>query len=478
MEAKEFKKRVIGKDYITKYISRDFKESNTKRKDKLLKELAKIYPNKKILKAILTILGSALTGLAVRDSYLMFLIGKSSAGKSTILDLTKYATEIYVKQIKPDTFVEGKNTDKIVNTYEKALYIRLTWLNEPKDRKFDSAFIKSWADGECNAEKLYQEGSHDFRHFSLTIFTANNMPNIQVSEGVQRRMRAYEHKSKFTENENEVDEINNIYLADKDFKSIFEHSDKDKNAFVEILVEYAYKWLQTKKLELPEEFSECTNTILDMNDHIQDFIDGKLTITKNDENRIGKQQMLKLFTTACPNRHLTELQLISELKNRGVIYDRKKRFNNVQGCFIGVEQKGIHDDDEDNINLEEYKYMKNKVKESDQKLLFMYELLKKHNIKIDDKSINDYVKDKEVEEVKQMEEIKEVEKPKESPASAKLHTQVCGLPFNNLKKSDIDEDSEDEKPKKIKVIKEVTKKVKKDESVDFVKCSDNINPFI
>jgi hypothetical protein len=122
----------------------------------------------------------------------------------------KYTTECYVKQIKPDTFVEGKNTDKIVNTYEKSPFIRVTWLNEPKDKKFDAAFIKSWADGECNAERLYQEGSHDFRHYSLTIFSANNMPNIQVSEGVQRRIKALEHTSKFTNIKKDVNEEENI----------------------------------------------------------------------------------------------------------------------------------------------------------------------------------------------------------------------------------------------------------------------------
>jgi hypothetical protein len=117
------------------------------------------------MEAILTILGAALTGIAIRGSYILFFIGDGSAGKSTVMDLTKYTVECYLKQIKPDMFVEGKNTDKIVNTYDRSPFIRITWLNEPKDKRFDAAFFKAWGDGECNAEKLYAEGSHDFKHY-------------------------------------------------------------------------------------------------------------------------------------------------------------------------------------------------------------------------------------------------------------------------------------------------------------------------
>jgi hypothetical protein len=232
LETKKFEKRIFGKHYITRCISYEYHESKLEKRDELYKEISKIYPNKNVMKTILLTLGSAITGLAVRDSYLLFLIGISSAGKSTILELAKYTTEIYVKQIKPDTFIEGKNTDKIVNTYERSPYIRITWLNEPKDRKFDSTFIKSWSDGECNAEKLYKEGSHDFRHFSITILSANNMPNIQVNEGVQRRIRAYEHTSKFVDDIKSVDEAKHRYLVNKDFKTIFSESTEMKLAFL------------------------------------------------------------------------------------------------------------------------------------------------------------------------------------------------------------------------------------------------------
>ena len=349
LETKQFHKRNLGKDFITACISYDYKESLEKTRDELLLKLAKIYPKKSVLTAVLTIIGSALTGLAIRDSYLLFLLGRASAGKSTILDLTKYTVECYVKQVKPDMFMDGKNTDKIVNTYDKCIFIRITWINEPKDKKFDSTFIKSWCDGECNAEKLYAEGSHDFKHFSITVFTANNMPNINVDGGVTRRIRSYEHQSKFIDNKKEVNEKENVFLSDKDFKTNFDNSIEMKLAFFDIIAEYAFEWLKTKKIHLPEEFTEAKANIIDSNDHIQDFIDGYLTTTNNQDDRIGKNEMLKLFSEINQGKHLTILQMITLLKEKGLKYDRQLRVDGIQGCFYNIKLKrDVDNEDYDN----------------------------------------------------------------------------------------------------------------------------------
>lgn len=354
LENKTFNKRKLGEHFITKCISYDYTASTVQYRNIIFKELSKIYPNETVLNTILTIISSALTGLSNRDTYLLFLIGDASAGKSSVLDITKFTVECYVKQIKPDTFVDGKNTDKIVNTYHKCPFIRITWLNEPKDKKFDSTFIKSWADGECNAEKLYKEGSHDFRHYSLTFFTSNTMPNIQVDGGVARRIRAYEHKSKFVENESDVNEDKNIYLKDSDFKDNFQKSLDLKLAFFDILAEYANKWLKNKKIELPKEFTETANDIIDSNDHIKDFVDDYFTITKNEDDRIHKLDMLNFFNKIYPNKFLKDMQLIRLMKEKGVKYDRQKRCGGKQGSFYCIKFKEDEEDEKNDNN--DYNY--------------------------------------------------------------------------------------------------------------------------
>ena len=217
-----------------------------------------------------------------------------------------------------------------------------------KDKKFDGTFLKSWADGECNAEKLYKEGSHDFRHYSLTFFTSNNMPNVQIDGGVARRIRAYEHKSNFVENIKDVNEDKNIYLKDSDFKVNFQQSLDLKLAFFDILAEYANKWLKNKKIELPAEFTETANDIIDSNDHIKDFVDDYFTITKNEDDRIHKLDMLNFFNKIYPNKFLKDLQLIRLMKEKGVKYDRQKRCGGKQGSFYCIKFK--EEDDENNDN--------------------------------------------------------------------------------------------------------------------------------
>jgi hypothetical protein len=133
-------------------------------------------------------------------------------------------------------------------------------------------------------------------------------------------------------------------LKDLNFKPKFEQSAEVKNAFFKILSTRAHKWLKTKKIELPESFKELTQNILNSNDHIQDFVDGVLVKSDNNENdRIGKQDMLKYYSAMYPNKHLQSLQLQMLLKERGIKYNRQ--FSSV--CFYGVKLKTDDDNDTD-----------------------------------------------------------------------------------------------------------------------------------
>ncbi len=339
-ELNRFFPRRLGEHYITICINHEYKKSNPYDKINIYKELKKIYHRKDVLDSMLSIIGSALTGQAIRGSYILFLIGNASAGKSTLLDMAKCAFGCYVKQIKPDTFSEGKSQDKIVNTYFKGSYIRLSWINEPKDKPFDIPFLKAWADGECNSERLYEEGSHDFKHYSLTIFTSNTMPRLKLDGGVKRRIRALKHTSRFTPNLNEVNEGEHVYYANDDFKYNFENSIDMKLAFFNLIADYTYDWLlKFKKINLPEEFTETANDILESNDIIRDFIDGNIDITDNEKDKIGKNKMLEIFNKSYPNKHFEVTQLTTLLKEKGLKYNRQLRYNNIQGSFYGVRCK-------------------------------------------------------------------------------------------------------------------------------------------
>jgi len=211
LRSNKFYPRREGKHYITLCIEYPYEKPEEKEKQKVLDIISKIYEVEEDRNAMIQVLGSSLTGRTNMDQYLLFLVGEGSSGKSTVLEITNHAIGMYFQELKDDTFVEGNpNINKILNTYDKAPYIRVTWVNEPKDKKFDSSLYKSFAEGKCNTVKLYGEKSHVIRNYSKCFLTANNPPNIKADSGTIRRTMAYKHTSKFVDEIKDVDESNHI----------------------------------------------------------------------------------------------------------------------------------------------------------------------------------------------------------------------------------------------------------------------------
>jgi phage/plasmid-associated DNA primase len=148
--------------------------------------------------------------------------------------------------------------------------------------------FKKLVEGEMKGKLLYENGTHNFNHNALPIFTANLLPNIKIDGGVKRRFRGYYHVSNFTTNKNEVDESKNIYLVDRD---LVNNAVKDDllDGFIDILAGYANKWINGEEIPFPKSFQPATEEMMEVNDHIQDFIDAKLKFTESDKDRIGKK---------------------------------------------------------------------------------------------------------------------------------------------------------------------------------------------
>jgi hypothetical protein len=95
--------------------------------------------------------------------------------------------------------------------------------------------------------------------------------------------------------------------------------------------------------KITKNFSNTTETVVETNDIIQDFIDAKLKKTDKDEDRIGKNDMKRLFDEMYPGKHLSIQQLISSFKEKKIHYKCQYRYENVKGCFIGVKLKTDED---------------------------------------------------------------------------------------------------------------------------------------
>lgn len=145
-----------------------------------------------------------------------------SSGKSTILELTQLVIQCYFKELKYDTFALGNTKlDKILNTYDKEPYIRISWVNEMKDTKIDDSIFKEFCDGKCQTTKLFKDGQYNFPHSSLCVVTANTMPSIKIDSGTSRRLIGYTHKSIFVSKNDKKFKINpqeHIYEKDIELK--------------------------------------------------------------------------------------------------------------------------------------------------------------------------------------------------------------------------------------------------------------------
>lgn len=333
-----FKVRELHTHYVTHYVHRDYVQSTQAEQNEIMHHIRKIYPSKEDLEIILLILGSALSGKSNIDQETLFLLGPGSAGKSLILENTLNSLGCYAKELNNEVFCsKNGKVDKILNTFANSPYIRITWVNEIKDTKLDAALFKKFCEGRLQTTKLYEEESHDIVHNSKCIVTSNTMIAIKVDTGVERRWRGYTHSSEFTDDRNKVDESKHIYLKDKDLLSKLSKGNLP-NAWFDILIGYCCKWLKGIKPKFNKNFIETKSAVMGSNDTIQDFIDGHFILTETSTDRISKAEMESLFKKQNPDKHLSIVQLITSLRDKGLNYNASMRVDGVRGCFTHLKQ--------------------------------------------------------------------------------------------------------------------------------------------
>ena len=115
----------------------------------------KIYPNKADRDYLFMTLGLSLTGKSCSDQTMLFSIGVGSTGKSTIMELCKLLLEDYIFTLPKQTFTKGyAKIDKVLNTYAKRPYIRISHINEAEDAKINDSLFKDHCDGKIQTTSL------------------------------------------------------------------------------------------------------------------------------------------------------------------------------------------------------------------------------------------------------------------------------------------------------------------------------------
>jgi len=348
----KFLKRVKGKHYVNAYVNRILTPKNKNKFKEVLKDIDKIYSDVLDRDCILQDLGMSLTGLACSEQTMLFLLGRGSSGKSTIMELCKLSFPAYVLTLPKQTFSMGyAKIDKVLNTYRQRQCIKISYINELVDQKLDGPLFKDHTDGNIQSTTLYQDGSNDFHHFSKMVFTSNTMPKLIPDTGMIRRIDALQHNSEFVDKQEDVNESKNIYLKNKNFLAQAANDEEYLNSFFYILVEYATGYInKTCIYKKSKNFNETKNTILSSNDIVQDFVDKVIVKTKYEHDRIGKEEMFSAFISMYPKSFIKTTDLTNTLKDKKFNYEASFRCNKVRGCFTHVKlTTGETNDNEDFI---------------------------------------------------------------------------------------------------------------------------------
>jgi phage/plasmid-associated DNA primase len=341
--------------FITKYIKRDYFQSTAEDRQKMMKLYNQIYPNETDRDLVLGNIGISLSWKAPQNQNSLFLIGTGSAGKSFVLETIMNAIGPYFQKLKNDTLSNEKDMNKVLNTLQDNPQTLIIWINELEDKKMNSSVYKDLCDGYVQTTRLYQDGNNGFKHFGYVVGTSNKLPNMTPDTGTKRRIVGYTHTSTFVDKMEDVDESKNIYLKDEELHQKIEPL---YNAVIDIFVSYCVQWIKDKNIydtTKSENFQSSIDLINSSNDYMQDFIDSRLIITKNPEDKIGKDRMRELFLQMYPEKHISSLQVISALKDHKLVYDKGVRDKNIRGCFICVKERTEQVDEVDPLSGEAQK---------------------------------------------------------------------------------------------------------------------------
>ena len=304
--------------YISKFIHRKYVPSSAEER-KIIKDVIKqIYPEKEDMDYVLSNVGSALTGNCKKDQESLAMIGNGSSGKSTLMKLTEVAIEkdTYFKYLPSDTFNKGnQNTNKYMNSYLGEPQLRITHINEPDDVKMDCELYKNFIDGLLTSSQLYKDGTRTFEQNTKSFTSMNHLLNIKWDTGVSRRMKIIEHRSKFTDNEAEVNSAMFTYKRDRDLFDKLETGNLP-NAIVDILVEYSKRWNAGEIPKVPANVKDTVEEMASSLDHTQKFIDENLIITYDTKDKITTDMMMERWHKVNPKLPRSDAQLKGDLKER------------------------------------------------------------------------------------------------------------------------------------------------------------------
>ncbi|ATZ81251.1 D5 family helicase-primase [Bodo saltans virus] len=281
-------------DYITLHSGYEYAEGNDDDKKELLCMIRKIMPEKDKFYLLMQILASGLIGKAYQN--LFIFNGSGGNGKSSITKLMKLVLGNYYYKLDPkylsETSRQGANPELANLSYKR--YVNSS--EPPESKKIKNSIYKQLTgDGEIEARKCNSNDTKVKINATL-ILECNKRPLLEEepTKADTRRIIDLIFCSEFKTDDNDVDEHNHIYKANKKYEDE-EQLSPFKCSFFEILADYAYTFLteENECFAIPDSVKERSTEYLNSSCQYLQFLKELTHNTLDDSNFISIGDLLK-----------------------------------------------------------------------------------------------------------------------------------------------------------------------------------------
>lgn len=337
-----FRKRT-EEDYCSLYLDYDFSENVDKEiKEKIETILKHICnDNDRDFETVKKILGYCLVGDTKENCFFYFYGPRASNGKSTIYKMFDTTFNIFCRSLDKEVFScdNQKSYKQLINIESP---IRAAFIEEVSKKKQDTNNIKIISDPyKFSCEVMYGT-SKEINIVCKIIFNSNDAPRFNGADnGVARRGVLVEFRNTFLKKEDYKGE-KGTYLQNVNLISDFMTDARNKIALCHILLPYAVKYVK-EGLKDMKEYRDNFNNIYSESDRFSEFIDQYFQITKNEEDKISRNEITDLYNKKY-NTKVEWATLLSSVKRlNGIDYSFSKRCvyndHSCKGVVSGLKKK-------------------------------------------------------------------------------------------------------------------------------------------
>lgn len=345
MKTQHFRKGLRYDDMLSFKLPYNYREATSADKERAKNIIMKICSNQEWrYEYYVKALGYALTGNATAEQVAFFLIGRTASnGKSTPLDILTKMLPCYVRKMNPETFADGnkdfhKNIKHIIGA-------RIAWFNEIGKRKINIELLKDVCDGSQIQNKVLYGTEETIKIDAKLFFVGNSEPKFATDNGIARRYRYIEFKSKFYDHQEfvkiETKRGDYDFLKDPEVPKFLE-SENGMFAFLSCLFDGAALYYK-HGLATPAEYDELKQQAIAKNDKYHEFIINHITTSSG--KCIHKSQFETAWLTTGQDGAYKWDEFSDALLKRGFAYNPKKqkKINGklLTGCFVDIDFENI-----------------------------------------------------------------------------------------------------------------------------------------